>query len=268
MLDDKDIALLEAYTYGEISLEAEAELRSRLAEDADFAAAVRRWELLEREGFDIEPNVATKAAVAESLNRATAKGEGRALGTSWWRYLLGVLVVGLLAYGGWSLLQQPSTAPARSTGSGTTTTPENELTEVQTDGPYADLVREYFRHLPSENFHLGSAETLEERALAAYEARDYATALPLLLETVEMGGDSLNLLYAGVAALGVGDENNPLENILAKANSSFDGFEAILKHYQALVFLQKGETEFAISLLESINNESSLNLINEIRERE
>ncbi|SEQ59128.1 anti-sigma factor [Neolewinella agarilytica] len=197
MLNDKDIALLEAYTYGEISPEAEAELRGRLEEDADFAAAVRRWELVEREGFVIEPSVATRAAVADALNREKTGTEERSSGIPWWWYILGALTVGLLAYGGWSLLHQPSTAPA--------TAPENAPTEVQADGPYADLVREYFRHLPSENFHLGSEETLEERALAAYEARDYATALPLLLETVEMGGDSLNLLYAGVAALGLGD---------------------------------------------------------------
>ena len=266
MLNHKDIDLLEAYTYGEISPVAEADLRERLKQDADFAAAVRRWELLEREGFVTAPSKNTRAAVEEALEKQPDQKMEPPVKKPWWWYLLGLLLVVGLVVAVWSLFVKPSSAPAAAPPS---EVPAESLESAQ-DQVYADLVDEYFRHLPSENFHLGSAETLEERALAAYEARDYETALPLLLETVEMGGDSLNLLYAGVAALGSGDGKNPLKEIVVNTNSSLSGFEEEIVYYQALIFLNKGDVESSYNVLEKNDSERILNLktrVDEIRNR-
>jgi tetratricopeptide (TPR) repeat protein len=243
MLDEKDIALLEAYTYGEISPEAETSLRERLAGDTDFAASVRRWELLEREGFVVEPTEATRAAVTAALEKPTDLPVRK----PWWRYLFGFLLLSGMAFVGWQLSQEPSSAPASA--------PPAELpaesTESAQDNIYADLVDEYFRHLPSENFHLGSEETLEERALAAYEARDYAKALPLLLETVEMGGDSLNLLYAGVAALGLGDGEKAISAFAGVlANDELKGFHEDATFLQVLGLIRAGQLEKAERVIE------------------
>lgn len=243
MLDERDIELLEAYTYGEVSGEEERSLRDRILGDPEFASAVRQWELVEREGFVATPTQETRDLVKAALGKKRIDQPPGSSSGSWFRYvIIGILLL-LAALLAWKWFADPgatSTAPPP---------PPTEQTSETT--VYADLAKEYFRHLPSENFHLGSEETLEERALAAYEERDYETALPLLLETVEQGGDSLNLLYAGVAALGMGDGEDALiylNAILSSPNLSAYHEDAFF--LRLLTLLNRGDIEESRKVLQ------------------
>lgn len=249
MLDERDIELLEAYTYGEVSGEEERSLRERILANPEFASAVRQWELVEREGFVATPTQETRDMVKAALEGKRIDPPAGGSSGSWLRYVIVGILLLLAALLAWKWL-----ADAGATSAAPPPPPMEQPSETNV---YADLAKEYFRHLPSENFHLGSEETLEERALAAYEERDYETALPLLLETVEQGGDSLNLLYAGVAALGMGDGEGA--SILSRIDTTELGrFNDEIFFYLSLGMLGNGKINEAKFFLENISRKSIL----------
>ncbi|MBC6992945.1 hypothetical protein QWY85_03420 [Neolewinella lacunae] len=258
MLDDRDIELLEAYTYGEVSPEEERTLRSRLLDDPAFASAVRQWELMEREGFVATPTQATRDLVKEALDEKRIDPPATESNRAWLWYAIIALLLLLTALLAWKWLS----------GTETTTTSPPPTEQATENTVYADLVKEYFRHLPSENFHLGSEQTLEERALAAYEARDYATALPLLLETVATGGDSLNLLYAGVAALGMGDGERAMIYLdLVVSIETLQAFREEATYFRALSFISNGDVQKARKLIEENSNNQKFSPLTKLKDK-
>ena len=178
-------ARIEAYYDGELSEPEIARLRDELQANPELAAAAADYEAVHRYGLQIgQAELAERAELRQRLRaidaaevRPSLKARPR------FRQYVGIAAaVLLLVAAGWWFLRTPNTNPR--------------------------LAEEYFVWLPREEARLGPAEDAA-RGLAAYDRQEYETAYPLLLSGVANGAlDSVNLLYAGVSALGI---NRPLD---------------------------------------------------------
>ena len=225
---------LEAYYDGALPAAEADQLRSQLREDTALAAAVAEWEAVYRHGLRPVPSTADAAALRErfaaieaELPRPSADtsvaARRRPPRTLWLIAASVLLLIGL----GWWLL--PSTPPAE------------------------QVARNSFTWLPRQEATLGPAE--DARAgLRAYDRQDYATAYPLLLDGVAAGElDSINLLYAGVAALGA-DEAATAQTALLEVldTQRYPLAEPEARYYLGLAYLQDGNTDAGTRVLENV----------------
>ena len=177
------LAEIDAYYGGELSPQASTALRQRLLADPELTRAAAHYEALYRHGLRPATDTADRAALRESLHRLEASLDPvpvatRSLGR-WPRLAAAAAVILFCLLAGWWLLDRPD--------------------------PNVQLARDNFEWLPREALRLGPKEDAQ-RGLKAYDQYDYATALPLLREGVASGViDSVNLMYAGVSALAIGD---------------------------------------------------------------
>lgn len=220
---------IEAYYDGELSDDAAGRLRERLRDDPALAAAVAEWEKVYRVGLtpsaedlrDREELRTKFSAIATS--RPAAEATVRKISSrAWLAAAAGVLI--LLAAAWWVFLR-----PA---------------------DPAAQLAEENFVWLPREGATLGPREDAES-GLVAYDLQEYARAYPLLIEGVANGQlDSVNLLYAGVAALGADlprEARQALTDLLETGRYPLE--EGELRYYLALAELQGGDAGAAASRL-------------------
>ena len=237
--DDPILAQLEAYYDGELTAEETTRLRERLATEPELAARVARWEAVHRHGLLAPPSPAEEQQrLRQKLSAFEAELQGgeaqvRSLPVRrWWLVAASVLVLLLAGY--W-WLQRPTATQ--------------------------QLAEEYFEWLPRQEAMLGPAVDAAA-GLLAYDRQEYEQAYPLLIQGVANGVlDSVNLLYAGVAALGVGEPEvatGVLQELLATGRYAME--EGELRYYLALAALQSGEREEALRQLTLINDTAAPNV--------
>ena len=105
--------------------------------------------------------------------------------------------------------------------------------------PVQQLAQDSFTWLPRQEATLGPAEDAQV-GLRAYDRQEYAMAYPLLLEGVASGQlDSINLVYAGVAALGAHEPataRDALQKVLTTGR--YPLAESEIRYYLGLAYLQ------------------------------
>ncbi|MBB4079766.1 hypothetical protein GGR28_002393 [Lewinella aquimaris] len=224
-LTPKLLADIEAYYDGELSATDAGQLRAQLAQDEALSRAAAYWEAVHRHGLYGTGPRTTEAD--DELRKLFHGYEADIAGTghpasvvrklparrSWLVIAAAVL---LLLAAGWWLVDRPD--------------------------PAARLAEENFVWLKREGATLGPKQDAK-RGLRAYDRYDYESAYPLIITGVEEGVlDSLNLLYAGVAAFGAGEPERArdlLRELLDSGHySSFD--EAAVRYYLALAELRLG----------------------------
>ena len=182
---DELFARIEAYYDGELSESEVEQLRAQLRAQPELMAAAADYEAIHRYGLHVgaserEERAALRRRIhAIAAEEATPKPLAR-------RRLARLSAIAatflLLVAAGYWYIQSANRNPR--------------------------LAEEYFVWLPREEAMLGPIDDAA-RGLAAYDRQEYETAYPLLLSGVANGVlDSVNLLYAGVAALG---SNRPLD---------------------------------------------------------
>ncbi|MGB3798808.1 MAG: hypothetical protein WA952_03275, partial [Lewinella sp.] len=185
--------------------------------DPELAAAAARYEVMHRSGLrstpeemDMRKDLRTQLRELEaSIPPVTIARERRL-----WPTALGAAAaVLLLLVAGWWLLAAPD--------------PDRRLAE------------ENFRWLGREELLLGPGEDALD-GLSAYDQQDYERAFPLLRDGVATGNlDSVNLLYAGVSALAIGQPEEAKDLLTAMLNTGEYPFdEPNIHYYLALAELQ------------------------------
>lgn len=234
--DDPVLAQLEAYYDGELTAEETTRLRERLATEPELAARVARWEAVHRHGLLAPPSAAEEQQkLRQKLGTFEAELQGgeaqvRSLPVRrWWLVAASIL---LLLLAGYWWLQRPT------------------ATE--------QLAEEYFEWLPRQEAMLGPAEDAAA-GLLAYDRQQYEQAYPLLIQGVANGVlDSVNLLYAGVAALGAGEPEvaqSSLRELLDTGRYPLE--EAESRYYLALATLRSGDRQAARNELTLIDTDTS-----------
>ena len=219
---------LEAYYDGTLDATELARLKQQLRQDPDLATLAAEWESVYRHGLLAE---AGGAKERERLRRVLAEEEARhppitarqrKLGTKWWLLAASFALLLVAAY--W-LIARPS--------------------------PAERLAQERFAWLPRQEATLGPAEDAQ-RGLLAYDRQQYAAAYPLLRDGVADGVlDSVNLLYAGVAALGAGEAATARELLTSLlATERYPLEEDNLRYYLALTALELGDIPAARDYLQ------------------
>ncbi|NJB84430.1 tetratricopeptide (TPR) repeat protein [Lewinella marina] len=225
-------AEIEAYYAGELSPAAEADLRQRLAHHPELAELVFREEVLYRDGLNPGP-----AALAErqrlrqnlgelerNLPPVMAPAHRRRPPVRWLAVAAGLLLVVLA----WWLLR-----PA--------------------EDPTARLATEAFAWLPRQDALLGPGDEVRD-GRTLYDVQRFEEAYPALREEVASGTiDSINLLYAGVAALGAKEPaaaRELLTNLLQSGRYPED--EAAIRYYLGLAELQLGNRAAAVEQLNAL----------------
>lgn len=229
-LSEADIIKLENYWNGQLAPSEQTALEKRLAEDTAFREAAAEWQFIIREAFmPPKEEIAEAAEIKKRLLSyqddqhstrqavATLKPK-RPMSLRWIAVGLAVAALLLLL---WFTL--------------------NSLLQEQrpSDG--------FFAHLSRDNANLSNEAPLGRQA---YDQKKYAKAYPALVAEVEAGGDSLSLIYAGVAAIGSGQADKAvslLEPLAAAENWSF--YQSEIRWYLALAYLDNGEIDRANDLL-------------------
>ena len=237
-LDPELLADVEAYYSGDASDETVARLRARLAADPQLAAAVAAWEAVYRQGVRRSSETErTRAELRATFNTIAAQAPPlpvRSPVRSMFTWLAVAAAVLALVIAGWWVFRA---AP------------------VDAAPPLAE---EYFAWLPRQEALLGPAEDAAA-GLLAYDRQEYATAYPLLTRGVAAGSlDSVNLLYAGVAALGAGRSEEAREVLTTLLETDrYPVEEGELRYYLALAELRLGDRAAARRQLRQLIGDSS-----------
>lgn len=231
-LSEADIQLLEDYWNDQLEATARKDLEQRLEADPDFAAAAAEWQLVVVQGFGPPAAEQEELAAIKARLQAYAETDTEAdPPTAKIRRLPRRQVYFLLVTAAVLLLLMV-------------------FTPLQRVFKPADPYAEYFTHLSRDNANL-SDET--EAAREAYDQKNYQTAYPALLADVAAGGDSLNLIYAGVAAIGSGQPEQAISIFEPLAGSaSWRLYQAEIEWYLALAYVKAGDRVRTETLLEKI----------------
>lgn len=226
-LPDDIAERLEAYYEGELSDTQTADLRRRIDRDGHHRAAARYEAILRRglhapAGSDTKGDADLRRTLADLEDGHAKKKSGR----RWGPVLVATALLLLAAFAIYYL---------------TSATSAEER-----------VVADNFVWLPRQEATLGAQENAE-RGLAAYDRQEYGLAYPLLQQGVADGVlDSVNLLYAAVAALG-DDKPAPARDLLNEllAGGRYPMETNNVRYYLALAELQLGGRERATELLQA-----------------
>lgn len=233
------VSQIEAYYAGELTPGEVSALRDQLnGGTPDLTTAVARHEALYRQGLQPDrPALVERARLRESLRKleeewapaaiserpATAPRARRPRLPVWLLIAACLLLLPL----GWWLLRQPD--------------------------PAVQLARDNFRWLPRQEALLGPGDASPD-GQSLYDLQEYDEAYPRLRDAVAAGEiDRVNLLYAGVAALGAGQPSEArqlLQGLLESGDYPLE--EAALRYYLALAELQLGQTAAAEEQLRAV----------------
>ncbi|THH40702.1 tetratricopeptide repeat protein [Neolewinella litorea] len=233
-LPDDWAAEIEAYYAGELSPESERDLRDRLNGDPALAAAAAQHEALYRRGLQPErPTLVERERLRESLRSlerelppVAVKANEPPRRMRLWLAIAASLLLPVLL---WLFLARPD--------------------------PNAGLMADHFFWLPRQDALLGPDEERDGRTL--YDVRDYEAAYPSLRDSVAAGSlDSVNLLYAGVAAIGSGhpaEAREMLTNLLDTGRYPLE--EDAIRYYLALAELMLGQDTAAEAQLRAMTGQ-------------
>jgi len=233
-LSEKDIFQLEALWQNSLDPSEKEALEKRLQEDAEFHQAAEDWKLIVKEGF-LPPKeerkelaeIKTRMLGYAEASEASPKQEKEKEQKTERKPIIRRLYIGLAAAA--ALLLLLWLGPLKGL----------LLPDSPTD--------QFFAHLPRDNANLsGDGETGQQ----AYDRKAYKKAYPALLEEVAAGGDSLSIIYAGVAAIGSGQAEKAiplLEPLLSSENWRLYGAE--ISWYLALAYVDQQRLEEANKLL-------------------
>jgi len=232
-LSETDIIQLEAYWAGQLEADEQAAIEKRLEEDQAFQAAAMEWELIVKEGFmpseeELEEAETIKQRLLTYSDKEVRIVQKKIERSN--RYRLNRRVyIGLAAAAAVAVLLWVS-----------------PLREIFQSDPYG----EFFTHLSRDNANL-SNEAVDGKK--AYDERDYKAAYPALLAEVETGGDSLNLIYASVAAIGSQQAEQAISILKPLAeDESWYLYHDEIQWYLALAYLKIGAQAEAITLLQNL----------------
>lgn len=236
-LSEEDIFKLEALWQGTLGSAEQVALEKRFQEEPGFLKAAEEWKLIVTEGF--LPPLEEQKEMAEIKARmmgyaatsdATTLSEANKVEKPQRSFLIRHRYAGLAAAAAILLLLWLS--------------PLNQM--IWPKRPAAD----FFAHLPRDNANLSDAGDTGQKA---YDRQDYGKAYTLLLAEIAAGGDSLDIIYAGVAAIGSGqaDKAIPLLQPLLTSNT-WGLYHAEIRWYLALAFFDQGKRDEASELLREI----------------
>jgi len=234
-LSNADIILLEDYWANRLTEEAKKQLEKRLEEDMDFQKAAAEWELIVTEGVIPPESEAEELNVIKerllSYNSQETTPEAKVIKRQ--RFTQNRLIyIGLGIAASIAILLWV-----------------NPLGIGSTSSSYDA----FFTHLSRDNANL-SNEAVDGKK--AYDENNYELAYPALLEEVAAGGDSLNLIYAAVAAIGSQQSEKAipiLEPLVDNTNWEF--YQTEIKWYLALAYCKADNSAKARTILENIINE-------------
>lgn len=242
-LSETDIFQLEALWQNSLESSEKEALEKRLHEDAEFHKAAEDWKLIVTEGF--LPPTAEQKELAEikarmldyaQTSETTPKQEKNKEEKSEQKPIIRRLYIGLAAAAALLLLFWLG--------------PLKGLLLPIPNSPS----EQFFAHLPRDNANLsGDGETGQQ----AYDRKAYKKAYTALLDEVAAGGDSLNIIYAGVAAIGSGQAEKAiplLEPLLSSENWRL--YQAEISWYLALAYVDQQRWEQANRLLQEIDQAS------------
>lgn len=239
-LSERDIFQLEALWQNSLDPSEKEALEKRLQEDAEFHKAAADWKLIVTEGF--LPPTAEQKELAEIKARVLGYAETSEISPekekekekiekSERKPIIRRLYIGLAAAA--ALLLLLWLGPLKGL--------------LLPDNPS----EQFFAHLPRDNANLsGDGETGQQ----AYDRKAYKKAYTALLEEVAAGGDSLNIIYAGVAAIGSSQAEKAiplLEPLLSSENWQL--YQAEISWYLALAYVDQQQWEQATKLLQTID---------------
>ncbi|MBX2874172.1 MAG: hypothetical protein KTR30_18785 [Saprospiraceae bacterium] len=108
----------------------------------------------------------------------------------------------------------------------------------------------FFTHLSRDNANLSSDISIGEQA---YDQKKYKKAFPALMDDVRSQGDSLNLIYASVAAIGSGQGEQAIQILDPLAVlEGWKLYRAEIHWYLALAYLDQGQLAKTEQLLDDI----------------
>ena len=239
-LSEQDLELLEAYYQGSLSKEEVRTLEKRMEADSAFQEEAREWLFILAEGFQPTSNELERRTTLKSKLEAIEAGmssQGKptsiSMHASMWKIAMAaclVLIVGLYFV--------------------------FNSQEKEWDIP----------HLPIENAAVLSTQLSPGEQ--AYEAKNYDKAWPLLVEEIQSPNDSLNMLYAGVAALQAGEPGKALEYLgyIVRSPEWID-YRPEADWYRALSYLVLDDWETAKIVLEQISQDPQHPYYEEAKER-
>jgi tetratricopeptide (TPR) repeat protein len=223
-LSEKDMALLDAYKSGILSLDDKKSLEKRFQDDSAFKIEAHNyWAMMaaldgvgdwRTEQFlkDIDKTMPPYAPPS-SLN---------------WG-IISLIVLGLLlsALGIWYFyIKEP---------------PKPQLKPI---------VAAHFQPLDAYGILKGE-ENVKTNALSVYALNHFEKAIPLLQKAFDIEKDSLLLLYQGISYIGNGESEKALP-VLNSLKASDALPEEFIVWYMALAYIEMGEEKKALPLLEKV----------------
>lgn len=229
-LSEEDIIKLEALWQGALDSTERAALEKQLQEDSDFQQAAEEWKLIVSEGFlPPQEELEEQEEIKKRMQAYAQEAEIDSVAEAERPFRIRRLYIGLAAA---VLLLLLWLGP---------------LGRVLGPSSPAD---NFFAHLPRDNANLSDPGDAGKQA---YDRQTYKRAYTALLQDVASGGDSLNLIYAGVAAIGSGQAEKaiPILEPLLNANN-WQLYRSEIGWYLALSYVYEEQDVKATNLLEEI----------------
>lgn len=230
-LSEEDITRLEAMWQGALDSTEQAALEKQLQEDPDFQQAAEEWKLIVNEGFlPPQEELEEQEEIKKRMQAYAKETEIDSVAEAERPFRIRRLYIGLAAAA--VLLLVIWLGP---------------LGRILGPSSPAD---DFFAHLQRDNANLSDPGDAGKQA---YDQQTYQKAYPALLLDVANGGDSLNLIYASVAAIGSGQAEKAipiLEPLLDATNWQL--YRSEIGWYLALAYVYEGQNDQAINLLEKM----------------
>ena len=227
-LDESDIKQLEDYWNELLPPDQLTALEQRLASDPTFARLASEWKIIITEGINRPQEeeleyLEIKRRLRAIDDEASSSNKGKFVKII---YLLPIAAVILLLV--W--LKPLSSIWGARKPSGT-----------------------YLTHLNRDNANLS---TQGASGVLLYDQKKYKAAYPKLIEQVRLDEDSLNLIYAAVAAIHIGKGGEAIELLEPMLNAKkWEYYQNDIQWYLALAYWDEKQKDKAKVLLELILKE-------------